>query len=179
MPTNAVSVLPVAAGPTTVASEPLTREASDGGAPPKAKDESSNQDGGAPPKTNGESGVRSRALVSVFVAVVVDWMGVSLTQPIMPFFITEVLHGPPWSVGCLYAIFASVQIFGTPLLGWASDVYGRRPLLLISLAGTSSGYILSALASDYRWLLFARGLRAARSRSLSLWVTALYICRCS
>lgn len=57
---------------------------------------------------------RRAALVSVFVAVVVDWMGVSLTQPIMPFYITDVLHGPAWSVGCLYAVFASVQIVGTP-----------------------------------------------------------------
>lgn len=111
---------------------------------------------------------RSAALVAVFVAVVVDWMGVSLTQPIMPFYITDVLRGPPWSVGCLYAIFAIVQIVGAPLLGWASDAWGRRPVMLISLLGTSGGYVLSALASDYRWLLAARGTQGFFSSSLSV-----------
>jgi MFS family permease len=120
-----------------------------------------------PTAADGER-IRQRALRAVFIAVVIDWMGVSLTQAIMPFYITEVLHGPPWSVGCLYAVFASVQIVGTPLLGWASDVYGRRPVLLISLAGTSSGYALSAIAPDFRWLLAARGLQGFFSSSLSV-----------
>ena len=105
----------------------------------------------------------SAALLSVFIAVVIDWMGVSLTQPIMPFYITDVLHGPPWSVGFLYAGFASVQIVGTPLLGWASDLWGRRPVMLVSLAGTSAGYVLSAIAPDYQWLLAARGLQVTTS----------------
>ena len=111
---------------------------------------------------------RRRALFSVYLAVVIDWMGVSLTQPIMPFYITDVLGGPSWSVGLLYAIFAMVQIVGTPLLGWASDRYGRRPVMLISLAGTSCGYCLSALAFDYRLLLAARGLQGFFSSSLSV-----------
>ena len=111
---------------------------------------------------------KRKALLSVYVAVVIDWMGVSLTQPIMPFYITDVLSGPSWSVGLLYAIFATVQIVGTPLLGWASDKYGRRPVMLISLAGTCGGYTLSAAALDYRLLLAARGLQGFFSSSLSV-----------
>ena len=86
----------------------------------------------------------------------------------MPFYITDVLGGPSWSVGLLYAIFALVQIVGTPLLGWASDQYGRRPVMLISLAGTSCGYCFSALAPDYRYLLAARGMQGFFSSSLSV-----------
>jgi len=116
-----------------------------------------------------DAGARRRAaLCSVFCAVVIDWMGVSLTQPIMPFYITTVLGGPPWSVGCLYAIYASVQIVGTPLLGAASDRWGRRPVMIVSLAGTSGGYALSALAWDYRYLLAARGMQGFFSSSLSV-----------
>ena len=119
--------------------------------------------GSAPPDSK-----KRAALLTIYLAVVIDWMGVSLTQAIMPFYITDVLGGPSWSVGLLFAVFAVVQVVGTPLLGCASDRYGRRPVMLASLAGTSVGYCLSASALDYRFLLAARGLQGFFSSSLSV-----------
>jgi DHA1 family tetracycline resistance protein-like MFS transporter len=59
----------------------------------------------------------------------------------------------PLHVGLLTALYAVMQFICAPLLGRLSDRYGRRPVLLISLAGATIDYLVLALASSL-WILY-------------------------
>lgn len=99
-----------------------------------------------------------------FVALVVfiDMMGVSLIIPVMPELITE-LTGMPNSQaaglgGMLFAAYAVMQFVFAPILGALSDRFGRRPILLLALAGLAADYLLMAFAPTIVWLFIGRAL---------------------
>jgi MFS family permease len=58
------------------------------------------------------------------------------------------------TLGILTASFSIAQFFATPVLGSLSDKWGRKPLLVISLAGTCISFLLFAEAGSL-WVLFA------------------------
>jgi len=58
------------------------------------------------------------------------------------------------TLGVLTASFSIAQFFATPVLGSLSDKWGRKPLLVISLAGTCLSFLLFAEARIL-WILFA------------------------
>jgi len=53
-------------------------------------------------------------------------------------------------------VFLLATLFGQIFLGSAADRFGRRPIMLLSLAGFSVGGFLCALAPQMEWLLAAR-----------------------
>ncbi|MBO0170433.1 MFS transporter, partial [Vibrio parahaemolyticus] len=55
--------------------------------------------------------------------------------------------------GILLALYAVMQVFFAPLLGKWSDKWGRRPILLLSLAGAAMDYTLLAFSSTL-WMLY-------------------------
>ena len=66
----------------------------------------------------------------------------------------------------MLALHALMQFVFAPILGVLSDRYGRRPVLLLSLAGTAIDYLIMAF-TPHLWLLFAgravAGLTAANT----------------
>lgn len=60
--------------------------------------------------------------------------------------------------GLLFSIFSMCQFISTPVIGRLSDKYGRKPLLVVSLAGTVSSFVLMAYAPSVLWLFIARAL---------------------
>jgi MFS family permease len=56
----------------------------------------------------------------------------------------------------LFAVYAIAQFFATPVIGKLSDRHGRKPLLIISLAGTVVAGALAFVAgwAHIAWLLF-------------------------
>jgi DHA1 family tetracycline resistance protein-like MFS transporter len=70
--------------------------------------------------------------------------------------------------GYLSLIFAAMQFVFSPILGALSDRYGRRPILLGSLALASADYLIMAMA-PYLWLIFVgRMLSGASSATFSV-----------
>jgi MFS family permease len=65
------------------------------------------------------------------------------------------------------AIYSLTQFITAPIWGRFSDRYGRRPILLLSLAGTVVAYIWLSLASDLQTLYLARGLAGIAAGSIS------------
>ncbi|TMS36950.1 hypothetical protein L596_003995 [Steinernema carpocapsae] len=45
--------------------------------------------------------------------------------------------------GLLGSIFSALQFISSPLLGALSDVYGRKPVLILSVCGTLVSYLVS------------------------------------
>ncbi len=68
----------------------------------------------------------------------------------------------------LFAIFSIAQFFATPIIGKLSDRYGRRPLLIISLAGTVIGNLLAGTAPNALVLFFARFLDGITGGNISV-----------
>jgi MFS family permease len=82
-------------------------------------------------------------------------------------------------LGFLVAVYPIMQFFATPILGQLSDRYGRKPVLALSLFGTSLGYVLFLLGIVFRnipILFVARALDGITGGNLS--VAQAAICRC-
>lgn len=62
----------------------------------------------------------------------------------------------PFGLSLLFASFSLFQFLATPVIGRLSDRYGRKPLLLISLLGTSISLALFASATSVAMLFIAR-----------------------
>lgn len=84
-------------------------------------------------------------LLTIFLVVFVDLLGFSLILPLLPYY-AEAYGANELTVGLLTASYAAAQLIGAPVLGRLSDQRGRRPILLISIAGTALGFLLLALA---------------------------------
>lgn len=89
--------------------------------------------------------MRNNRLLTIFLVVFVDLLGFSLILPLLPYYAAE-YGASELLIGLLTASYAAAQFIGAPLLGRWSDRYGRRPLLLVSIAGTILGFVLLAVA---------------------------------
>jgi MFS transporter, DHA1 family, tetracycline resistance protein len=89
----------------------------------------------------------------IFVTVFVDMLGYGIIIPLLPIFVAR-QSSSGTLVGVLGSLYALVQSFGGPVLSGLSDHYGRRPVLLVCLLGTSLAYLLLGLANSL-WLLTA------------------------
>lgn len=98
-----------------------------------------------------------RALVPVFVTVLLDLIGFGMILPLLPFYAQE-LDATPAQIGWLFASYSLAQLVFAPLLGRLSDRAGRRPVLLATIAGGIGAYVLFAASDSYLGLLIARTL---------------------
>lgn len=98
----------------------------------------------------------------ILITLALDTMGGGLLIPVMPQLIAQ-LSGEGLTAaarygGALAALFATVQFLAAPVLGSLSDHYGRRPVLLASLAAFGLNYLCMAQAPSLAWLFLAQGL---------------------
>ncbi|HVY51545.1 MAG TPA: TCR/Tet family MFS transporter [Devosia sp.] len=118
----------------------------------------------------------NRALFIILSTVTLDAIGTGLIFPILPKLlqsVTAVSDIAPY-VGAMYSLFAVMQFLFMPVLGVLSDRFGRRPVLLIALAGASIDYTLLAFAPQL-WMLFVgraiAGLTAANMAIATAYIT--------
>jgi len=91
----------------------------------------------------------------VFLIVFIDLVGFGIVIPILPLYADE--YGPsPLVFGLLMASFSIMQFVFAPILGRLSDRIGRRPVLLVSLAGSAVGYVLFGIAGSLGMLFASR-----------------------
>jgi MFS family permease len=72
------------------------------------------------------------------------------------------------TLGILTASFSIAQFFATPVLGSLSDKWGRKPILVISLAGTCLSFLMFAWASSIFILFAARILDGLTGGNVSV-----------
>src|SRR5205809_303378 len=91
--------------------------------------------------------------LSVLMAVAfVDMMGVMIIWPLLPLYAKN-LGATATVVGLLAASFPVAQLVSSPVWGYVSDRYGRRPALLVGLGASAFAYIVFGFAHTV-WLLF-------------------------
>ena len=119
-------------------------------------------------KGNPHDGVARRpSLVPIFLIVAVDILGFTIILPLLPFY-AERLGASAQTVGFLVSTYAVCQLVSGPLLGRASDRIGRRPMLLLSQAGTLVGFLVLAW-SRVLWVVFlSRVIDGATAGNISL-----------
>ena len=93
-------------------------------------------------------------LLVIFITIFIDLVGFGIVIPVLPFYAEGTKFGAtPREVGLLFASYSFMQLIFAPVLGRLSDKYGRRPILLISLLGTSLGFLILGFATTL-WMLF-------------------------
>lgn len=92
----------------------------------------------------------------LFLIVVVDLIGFGIIIPLLPLY-AEVMNAEPEVIGLMMATYSLAQFVAAPFWGRTSDRVGRRPVLLVSLAGSVAAYVWLGYA-DNIWMLF--GARA-------------------
>jgi len=87
--------------------------------------------------------------------VLLNSIGFSVVLPLLPFLIGKYLPSQQIVIGMslLMSVFAVCSFFAAPVLGALSDRYGRKNILLISLAGSVVGYVLFGVG-EALWILF-------------------------
>lgn len=117
------------------------------------------------------------ALSFIILTVALDAVGIGLIFPVMPDLMLSVTHeglsqAALWG-GVITASFAVMQFLFGPVVGNLSDRFGRRPVLLVSLAVMAVDYVVMALASSVLMLLIIRsvaGITAATHSTASAYI---------
>ncbi len=109
--------------------------------------------------------MKKSPLASILSIVFIDLIGFGMIIPILPLY-AQRFHATEAQIGFLLASYSFMQFLASPVLGWFSDKYGRKPVLLCSLIGSAAGYILMADASSLLMLFFARILAGVAGASV-------------
>jgi MFS transporter, DHA1 family, tetracycline resistance protein len=110
---------------------------------------------------------RSARTVLALVAFIVfmDMMGVGLIIPVLPGLIAELGHtgidGAAVVGGTILFAYALMQFICAPIIGGLSDRFGRRPVLLFTLAAMSVDYMIMFWAPSLAWLVIGRLISGA------------------
>jgi DHA1 family tetracycline resistance protein-like MFS transporter len=107
------------------------------------------------------------ALAILFVIVFIDLLGFGMVIPVMALY-AERLGAPASQIGWLMTGYSAMQFVFTPVWGRLSDRYGRRPLLLGSIAMTAVGFMGYALAPSFAWLLVSRLFAGAATANIAI-----------
>src|SRR5690606_17433690 len=116
------------------------------------------------------SGSMNKALVVILAAVMLDAVGIGLIFPILPALLREVGHTSDISMilGLMLALYSACQFLFSPILGVLSDRFGRRPVLLVSLAGAAIDYIVMAFAPELWLLVIGRAIAGVTSANMAV-----------
>jgi DHA1 family tetracycline resistance protein-like MFS transporter len=112
----------------------------------------------------------NRAFIVILLTLALDAVGMSLVFPILPGLLRELTGAEATAhhYGALLAVYAAMQFLFSPVLGALSDRFGRRPVLLASLAGGAADYVLMALAPSLAWLYVGRVLSGITGASMAV-----------
>ena len=109
----------------------------------------------------------TRRLALIFGFAFIDVLGYSLILPLLPYY-AETFGASPTLIGLLGTVNAIGKLIAAPTVGRLSDRYGRRPLLLISIAGTVVSFVLLGAAQSLLVLFISRILDGVVGGNISL-----------
>ena len=98
-----------------------------------------------------------RQLAALFLFCVIDTLGFGILIPLVPYMADRFGTAPQFITPVLGS-YSLCQLLAAPWWGRQSDRHGRRPVLMISLAGACVSYVLLGFARNIWWLLASRML---------------------
>jgi DHA1 family multidrug resistance protein-like MFS transporter len=125
--------------------------------------------------------VIGKQLSVLFACVFVVMIGLGITMPVLPFYVERLAlvegvsrQAVVMHVGLLTGVYALGQLIFAPVWGRWSDRTGRRPLILIGIAGYVTAQVLFGVATSL-WLLYAARILGGMLSSATLPVSAAYV----
>ncbi|MFX1358032.1 MAG: MFS transporter [Promethearchaeota archaeon] len=106
-------------------------------------------------KDNNRRFFKYRTLMPLWIAVFIDIIGFSMILPMAPY-IADDFNIEYFLMGIVLSVNAIFSFIFGPVLGKLSDKYGRKPLLLISQAGTFSGFLMLAFSNSIWMIIISR-----------------------
>lgn len=112
----------------------------------------------------------NKPLFVILTAVTLDAVGIGLIFPILPALLREVGHMSETAtmLGIMLALYSACQFLFSPVLGVLSDRFGRRPVLLVSLAGAAIDYVIMAFAPQLWLLVLGRAISGITSANMAV-----------
>ncbi|MGK7894009.1 MAG: MFS transporter [Xenococcus sp. (in: cyanobacteria)] len=101
----------------------------------------------------------------LFASIFIDFIGFGILYPLLPFY-AQKFDANPREIGLLFALYSLMQFIFAPLWGSLSDRFGRRVILLASIAGSGLSYFWFAFANSLLSLFLARALAGITGNSL-------------
>ena len=109
----------------------------------------------------------TKPLIIIFITIFIDLVGFGIAIPVLPDYAKNEFGASPFVIGWLIASYSIMQFLSTPFLGQLSDKYGRRPILFVSLLGTSLAALITGLSTTLPVLFFGRIFDGATGGNIS------------
>lgn len=100
-----------------------------------------------PPAPDSARPATRAGLLIIFVTVFIDLLGFGIVLPLLPRY-AEHFQASKFEIGLLMAAFSGMQFLFAPLWGRISDRVGRRPILILGLAGSALSYTMFGVATS-------------------------------
>nr|WP_281351820.1 MFS transporter [Altericroceibacterium indicum] len=94
-------------------------------------------------------------LIVLLLITFINIAGFGIVIPLLPFY-GQSFGAPAWEITILFSAYSVGQFIGEPLWGRVSDRFGRKPVLLLTVAAIGISYIALAYATDYYTALLLR-----------------------
>ncbi len=108
-----------------------------------------------------------KPLLVIFLTIFLDLLGFGLVLPLLPLY-AESFRASPLMVTSISASYSLMQFLFVPIWGRLSDRVGRRPILLLSIAGALAAYLLMGFSRSLAGLFLARILSGIAGANLSV-----------
>lgn len=98
---------------------------------------------------------KKKEYITIFIIQVTEVLGFSLILPFLPF-LAQSYGATEITVGLIGTVFSIFQFFSAPYMGRLSDIYGRKPLLIISQISTFFSFIVLGFANTLPLIFLSR-----------------------
>ena len=98
-------------------------------------------------------------------------LGMTIVFPVLPFILRPYVAddaGLAVWVGLIAAVYAACALLSAPVLGALSDRIGRRPVLIVSLVGSTIGWVMFGIGGAMAVFLLARIIDGLTAGNMSV-----------
>jgi MFS transporter, DHA1 family, multidrug resistance protein len=114
-----------------------------------------------------------RALPILFLVMFLVMIGFGIIIPVLPFYAEE-MGASPTQLGLLMAVYSLMQLIFAPFWGKLSDRIGRKPIMMMGIAGLSLSFFMQAMATEL-WMLFAARIVGGMLSSANMPTAMAYV----
>lgn len=115
----------------------------------------------------------NNALLLLFLVMFLVMVGFGIIIPVLPFYAEEI-GATPTELGLLMAVYSLMQLLFAPMWGRISDRIGRKPVMILGIAGLAVSFFMMAGSTDL-WMLFAARIIGGFLSSANMPTTMAYV----